>query len=143
MEQSAEYDGIPVFLRFGDMDRELSEYPKERKAVELARMQGWRHALGALYDPGMVAYSADPARSSFLDLLSLSKSMTALEIGVGLGQHTAAIAARVAGLDTLEVRLVNALFAKIRCTQEGVINATFACGGDDCRLPFAVCRCIV
>src|SRR5262245_28001640 len=105
-------------------------------AIELARTVGWRTALEKVYDPTLVAYSADAIRSSFLDLLPLSKEMTALEIGVGLGQHTAEIASRVKRLDTLEIRLVNAIFTKIRREQTGITNVTFTCGGDDCRLPF-------
>jgi SAM-dependent methyltransferase len=135
-ESLVQHDGIPVFLRFSDVERELAEHPKERRAVELARAKGWRHALETLYDAAMLRYSADPGRSRFLDVLPLDPDMTVLEVGVGFGQHTAAIAKRVARVDSLEVRLVNALFARIRCEQEGVTNATFACGGDDCRLPF-------
>jgi ubiquinone/menaquinone biosynthesis C-methylase UbiE len=134
--ETAEYDGIPVFLRFSNIDAEISAYPDVNKAVELARTSGWRSALETVYGPDKIAYSVDSKRSKFLDLLPLSKDMTALEIGIGLGQHTAAIASRVSRLDTLELRLINAIFAKIRCTQEGVSNVTFICGGDDCRLPF-------
>ena len=115
-----EYDGIPIFLRFSDIDRELSQQPKERKAIEVAKANGWRNALETLYDPAMVSYSTSEKRLKFLDLLPLSKTATALEIGVGLGQHTAAIASRVKQLDTLEIRLVNAIFAKIRCEQDGI-----------------------
>ncbi len=131
-----QHDGIPVFLRFSNVERELAEYPKEARAVELARAKGWHHALETLYDAAMLRYSADPERLRFLDVLPLQPDMTVLEIGVGFGQHTAAIAKRVKRVDTLEVRLVNALFAKVRCEQEGVANARFACGGDDCLLPF-------
>jgi hypothetical protein len=74
MDKSADYDGISVFLRFSDVDRELSEHPKEREAVELAKKEGWRHALETLYDPSMIAYSADPKRTKFLDLLPLSRN---------------------------------------------------------------------
>jgi SAM-dependent methyltransferase len=89
-----------------------------------------------VFGPDVIAYSTDPARSKFLDLLPLSKSTLALEIGIGLGQHTVEFASRVKQLDTLEIRLVNAIFTKVRCEQEGVTNVTFTCGGDDCRLPF-------
>jgi SAM-dependent methyltransferase len=135
-DRVGKYDGIPVFLRFSNIKAELTGYANEKKAIELARKVGWRSALETVYDPGLVTYSADATRSKFLDLLPLSKEMTALEIGVGLGQHTAELASRVKRLDTLEVRLVNAVFTKIRCEQSGITNVTFACGGDDCRLPF-------
>jgi SAM-dependent methyltransferase len=133
----AEYDGIPVYLRYSTIEAELSSHLDEHRATKLARIEGWKRAIETVYGAGMVAYSADPTRSSFLDLLPLSKNMTALEIGIGFGQHTAAIASRVGRLDTLEVRLVNSLFSRIRCAQEGVSNVTFSCGGDDCYLPFS------
>ena len=80
---------------------------------------------------------SDANRCKFLDLLPLSKDNTiALEIGCGLGQHTAAIARRVKHLDVLEVRLLSALFTKIRCEQNSLENVNFACGGDDCRIPY-------
>jgi SAM-dependent methyltransferase len=129
-------DGIPVFLRFSEVQRELDNYPRERQAVELARAKGWRHALEAAWDAGMLAYAGERKRLQFLEVVPLSKEMFALEIGTGLGQHTAEIASRVAHLDSLETRLVNALFAKARCEEEHVNNVTFTCGGDDCRLPF-------
>ena len=84
----------------------------------------------------MLDYAANPLRLRFLNLLPLSKELTALEIGVGFGQHTTEIARRVKWLDTLEVRWVNSMFTKIRCEQEGIANVGFKCGGDDCRLPF-------
>ena len=132
----ADDGGIQVSLRFSDIGRERSEYPKEMRAIELAKSHGWRHALERLYEPGMVDYSADPLRLKFLDLLPLSKDLTALEIGLGFGQHAPEIARRVKWLDTLEVRWVNCMFTKIRCEQEGITNVGFKCGGDDCLLPF-------
>ena len=135
-EPVAEYSGIPVFLRFSNIEAELASHPKESKAIELAKTVGWKSALETLYGPDMVAYAADPTRLKFLDLLRLTQEAVALEIGVGFGQHTAAIASRVRWLDTLEVRLVNAIFARVRCEQEHASNVAFACGGDDCRLPF-------
>ena len=134
--KSVDDGGIQVLLRFSNIDRERSEYPREMRAIELARSHGWRHALEELYDPAMVDYSANPLRSKFLDLLALSKDLTALEIGLGFGQHTPEIARRVKWLDTLEVRWVNCMFTKIRCEQEGITNVSFKCGGDDCYLPF-------
>ena len=131
------YEGIPVLLRFHTIDLELSKYPDEKKAVELAKTLGWRKALELVYGQGMVAYSSDPRRSRFLDLLPLTSDMVVLEIGVGFGQHTAEIASRVKHLDTLELRLLNSLFTKLRCEQTGATNVTFACGGDDCSLPFS------
>ena len=140
IDKAPSYEGIPVFLRFHTIDLELSKYPDEKKSVELAKTLGWRKALESVYGQGMVAYSSDPRRSRFLDLLPLTSDMVVLEIGVGFGQHTAAIASRVKRLDTLELRLLNSLFTKLRCEQTGATNVIFACGGDDCRLPFSDCQ---
>jgi SAM-dependent methyltransferase len=129
-------DDIPIWLRFSDAERELANYPTEVRAVELAKTCGWRHALQTQWDAETVAYAADERRLKFLEVVPLSKYMRALEIGVSLGQHTAHIASRVAHLDAFDIRLANVMFAKVRCEQEGVRNVSFACGGDDCRLPF-------
>lgn len=129
-------DDIPISLRFSDAERELANYPKEVRAVELAKNSGWRHALQTQWDAGTVTYAADERRLKFLEVVPLSKYMRALEIGVSLGQHTGQIASRVAHLDAFDVRLANAMFAKVRCEQEGIRNVSFVCGGDDCRLPF-------
>src|SRR6202795_99726 len=103
-DQAPSYEGIPVLLQSQNIDLELAKYPDEKKAVELAKTLGWRKALESVYGQGMVAYSTDPRRSRFLDLLPLTRDMVVLEIGVGFGQHTAAIASRVKRLDTLELR---------------------------------------
>lgn len=135
-DQAPTYEGIPVFLRLHTIDRELCTFPDEKRAVELAKTLGWRKALESVYGEGMVAYSSDPGRSRFLDLMPLTRDMVVLEIGVGFGQHTAELASRVKHLDTLELRLLNSLFTKLRCEQSGATNVTFVCGGDDCNLPF-------
>ena len=135
-EPRANYCGIPIFLRFSNVEAELAAYPKEIQAIELAKSLGWKSALQLIYGSSMVAYAANSTRLTFLEALPLSKDANALEIGVGFGQYTGALASRVRWLDTLEVRLVNTIFTKIRCEQEGIRNVGFACGGDDCRLPF-------
>ena len=129
-------DGIPVRLRYSDVEREMKRYPKIRRALDVAKSKGWRHALETEWDAAMVAYSGSSKRWKFLEIVPLSKNMTVLEVGIGFGQHTGEIASRVAHVDALEVKLVNALFAKTRCEQEQVENVTFTCGGDDCRLPY-------
>ena len=129
-------DGIPVRLQYSDVEREFTRYPHLRRAVDVAKSEGWRHALEAFYSDAMVEYSASSKRWKFLEVVPLSKNMTVLEIGIGLGQITGEIASRVAHVDALEVNLLNAMFAKTRCEQEHVENVTFTCGGDDCRLPY-------
>ena len=108
----SQFEGIPIFLRSGDLETEL-ENRQMMTAVELGKKLGWRGALESIYAPDEIAYMSDANRCKFLDLLPLSKDNTiALEIGCGLGQHTAAIARRVKHLDVLEVRLLSALFTK-------------------------------
>lgn len=137
MLASCSHDGIQFHLKFATVDQELSGYPQEFKALDLAKRIGWRSALESAFGPDTASYSTDPQRSKFLDVLPLAQSMCALEIGIGLGQHTVELAKRVSHLDAIEMRLVNTLFAKERCHQQGVRNVVFHCGGDDCLLPFA------
>jgi hypothetical protein len=105
-DPTAEYDGISIFLRFSNIDAAPSGYGNERKAIEHARRgqsdKGQTPVHPGSIEGGNVTYSTDPIRWKFLDLLPLAKSMTALEIGVGLGQHSLEIQ-----LETLELRLVN------------------------------------
>ena len=91
-------DGIPVRLRFSDAEREFAKYPKILRAVNQAKSKGWRCALEAEWDAAMVAYSGSSERWKFLDTIPFSKTMIALEIGIGFGQHTGEIASRVAHL---------------------------------------------
>lgn len=129
--------GIPILLRYSTAEAQCAENPDVMRAIDLAKAAGWRQALEQVFDPGMVAYSSSQDRWTFLDAVPLRPDAVALEIGIGFGQHTGAIASRVAHLDALEVNLPNALFAKTRCEQDGAANVAFTCGGDDCRLPFA------
>lgn len=130
------YAGIPFHLRFATPEQELTREPRVVEAVARAREIGWRGALEQDL-PELTAYCTDPRRSQFLDVLPLTQDMRVLEIGIGLGQHTVEIARRVASVDAIELRLANALFAKLRAEQDGLSNIAFHCGGDDCRLPFA------
>jgi SAM-dependent methyltransferase len=129
-------DEIPVRLRFSDVESEFAKYPKEQAAVDIAKAKGWRHALETQWDGPMVSYSGDRKRWKTFEPVPLTGNATVLEVGIGFGQHTGEIASRVAHLDALEVKLVNAMFAKTRCEQENIRNVTFTCGGDDCLLPF-------
>ena len=132
----AEFEGVALFLRSGDIYTELNN-PQMMAAVELSKKIGWRGAVESTFGPREIAYICNENRCKFLDLLPLSKGNTvALEIGCGLGQHTAEIASRVKQLDALDVRLLNLLFTRVRCEQQSQLNVNFACGGDDCRIPY-------
>jgi SAM-dependent methyltransferase len=132
----AEFEGVALFLRSGDIDTELNN-PQMMAAVELSKKIGWRGAVESTFGPREIAYICNENRCKFLDLLPLSKGNTvALEIGCGLGQHTAEIASRVKQLDALDVRLLNLLFTRVRCEQQSQLNVNFACGGHDCTLPY-------
>ncbi|MBW2420443.1 MAG: methyltransferase domain-containing protein [Deltaproteobacteria bacterium] len=130
-------DGIPCFL-----SGEAIEDDETRRGLEklnrIASQQGWRQALNEVYGPDadIVKYVTDESRAGFLDLLELDGSKSVLEIGPGLGQFSWIVAKQAKHLYGVEVVEGQAHFAATRCRQEGVHNATFACGGDDCRLPF-------
>lgn len=136
-----EYDapgGIPNFLRYGN-NAERDDATFFERLNENAVRSGWKEALDQAYGAtsGMVAYATDPARLKLLDLLPLSPESVVLEIGPGMGQMTAAIASRVKRCHGLEVVPGQAVFALERCRQQGATNVAMACGGDDCRLPYA------
>lgn len=133
-----DYQGIPLHLSYSDLDEELTAHEAARKAVDLADSCGWKSALEQVFGVKSpeVRYACDPRRFLFADLLPLTPETDALEIGVGFGQHTVGLARRVRTLDVIEVRLLNTMFTRTRCEQEGVDNVNFHCGGDDCRLPF-------
>jgi SAM-dependent methyltransferase len=129
--------GIPSFLRYSSAD-DIHGEDELRTLNEVAGRSGWREAVAEVYgaDSGMMRYVDTSDRSSFLGLLDLDETMNALEIGVGFGQITTALAARVASVQALEVRFQQALFTRQRLAEEGLDNLQIACGGDDCRLPY-------
>ncbi len=130
--------GIPHFLRHLPIES-AEEIKSHERLNQLARERGWREALQMVYgaDSNLFRYVTDASRGLFLDLLSLNKNSVVLEIGPGLGQFTAALAARAGFVCALEVVSGQAQFALERCRQAGCSNMHLACGGDDCRLPYA------
>lgn len=85
----------------------------------------------------MLRYVLDSSRARFLDLLPIDRHSRVLEIGPGLGQLTRLIAPRVRSVHALEVVSGQAHFVREVCLQENLGNVEVACGGDDCRLPYA------
>jgi SAM-dependent methyltransferase len=130
------FDGIPVLLRHADLSAELARDPKLEMIIRRAKDVGWKQALEGSDEQENLRYVLDTKRSDFLKLLPLDRSMKALEIGCSIGIHTPAIASKVSGLDAMDLRLLNVVFAKLKCEQEGIRNVNFFCGGDDCTLPF-------
>ena len=131
-------NGIPNFLRYEPRETDEIRLKLER-LNDLARRLDWRRAIHEVFgeDTGETRYITDAERTAYLDLLPLHQETRALEIGCSLGQHTDEIAKRVGTLHALEIVPEQAEFARERCRQEGVSNVSIACGGDDCRLPYA------
>jgi len=129
--------GIPSFLS-GEPIEDDETYQRLIELNRIALEDGWRRALDEVYGPDadIVRYVTDESRADFLDLLELNENCSVLEIGPGLGQFSPIIARRVRHLYALEVVEGQAHFAATRCEQQDVHNSTFACGGDDCKLPF-------
>lgn len=127
-------DGMPQFLRYDPAEDALTTERLQR-LNSIARKDGWLRALETVF-PEYVRYVTDGRRASYLDLLPLSPSSRVLEIGPGLGQHTAELARRTRAVHALEVVSGQAAFASFRCEQQGISNVFVACGGDDCRLPY-------
>lgn len=129
-------DGVPRFLAYPPPGEQRIE--ALRRALALAPRLGWRDALAeATNDPSAVAYVTTPQRAAYVELLPLGPTTRVLEVGCSLGQGTLALARRAAFVDALEVVPEQAAFARERLRQEGVSNVAVACGGDDCRLPYA------
>ena len=130
-------NGVPHFLRYEPVESTEQRDQLARMNV-LAKEVGWCQAVHEIYGEGsrQARYILDESRAIYLDLLPLSSSHRALEIGASMGQHTVHLARRVGELFAIEVVSEQALFAAERCRQEGVANASIACGGDDCRLPY-------
>jgi len=129
---------IPQFLRFGPPDPDGADAKALVRLNQIARERGWLHALNEIYGEKseLYRYVTAPQRAAFLDLLPLQKETVVLEIGPGLGQFSPIIASRARWLYALEIDPSQAEFASTRCAQQNVTNASFACGGDDCRLPY-------
>ena len=130
--------GVPQILRFKPVEDQQTT-AQLAKLNRLAREIGWRPALNAVYseEPSLIRYVTKVERSSFIDLLPLTRESNVLEIGAGLGQFTAVLARRARSVCALEVVPGQAEFAAERCRQEGISNAFLAVGGDDCRLPYS------
>lgn len=131
-------DGIPVFLRYPPAEDEAGNIRLAR-LLAAARALGWREGLRQVCadQPGFIEYILSPARTRFVDVIPLRTDSRVLEIGPGLGQVTRVIAPRVAHVSALEVVEGQAAFVRESCAQEGFANVEVACGGDDCRLPYA------
>jgi SAM-dependent methyltransferase len=131
-------NGIPDFSRLAARESPGDVHRLER-LNELARELGWRMALETVFsdEPHLIRYVTDPKRLVAVDLLPLHPTSRVLEVGSGLGQFAARLASRAAFVDGLEVVAGQASFAAERTRQDGVRNVAFACGGDDCRLPYA------
>jgi SAM-dependent methyltransferase len=130
-------DGIPQFLQFESIEDEGTRTQLD-ELNQLAEENGWQEALHTIYgkDAAIVNYVTAGTRSSFMDLLSLTKQMDVLEIGPGLGQFTPYLAKQTRSVCALEVVPGQATFTAKRCKQENVSNVHVAVGGDDCRLPY-------
>lgn len=127
------HEGIPCFLRYPPIvDEQLILL--NRVAAESGWLKGVHQVYGQ--SSAMSRYVDTTQRAAFFPLIPLSQSATVLEIGIGFGQITVDIAKRVKCVFALEVRCEQAIFARIRCLSEGLGNVSFACGGDDCRLPY-------
>lgn len=132
-------DGIPVFLAGEPAAPAFLNGVRLADLVAAARTQGWRQALQTTlgHDPELLRYITDDARGDFLAILPLHADARVLEIGPGLGQITRKLARKARRVDVMEISEEQAQFVKLSCEQSGLGNVAVACGGDDCRLPYA------
>lgn len=128
--------GIPMLL----IDEPLDEENTGRldRLNETAVRVGWREALDEMFeDEYSLRYVTDPSRLKILDLLELTKDDVALDFGASLGTFTVEMARRARHVHAIDISPGQAEFTAERCRQEGAANVTSACGGDQCRLPYA------
>jgi SAM-dependent methyltransferase len=134
-------DGIPSFLAFSPVAVDWGGLNLDELTAE-ARRIGWHAAFRVqcerLWGKNSSAYRyvADPARSSFLDLLDLGPQHAVLEVGTNAGQITEPLARRVGKVNGLDIVPVHLKFAAARCALQGLTNVELASGGDNCLLPF-------
>lgn len=135
-EGSVSYEtsrGIPLFLN--DYVPEPDDIKDQLDRVnEIAREKPWQEAVKDVY--GDWGYIFPDGRDEWLNLLSIDSDSSVLEIGPGMGQFSPLISKKCKSLHALEVVPEQAEFAAERCRQEGCTNVQFACGGDDCLLPY-------
>jgi SAM-dependent methyltransferase len=136
-------DGIPSFLAFPPVEVDWGRAFNLDELAQEARRTGWHAAFKAQceslwgQDSSPYRYLADPARSSFLDLLDLGPEHTVLEVGTNAGQITEPLARRVGKLHGLDIVPAYLKFTGARCALQGVTNVELASGGDNCLLPFS------
>lgn len=138
-------DGIPNFLKYQSAieeasvgeQRHLIDEQKLDHLIALSREMSCLDALRQTYgaDSDVLRYVTRTA--PFFDVVPLRATDTVLEIGSGLGQFTLQLARRVTHVSALEVVAQQARFTQCRCEEAGLANVDVACGGDDCRLPYA------
>ncbi len=104
-------NGVPHFLQYKPV--ESTEQRDQLACMNvLAKEVGWRQAVHEVYGEGgrKARYIIDESRAIYLDLLPLSSSHRALEIGASMGQHTVHLARRVGELFAIEVVPEQALY---------------------------------
>lgn len=129
--------GIPVFLPDPPKAQENSE--SLARLNESAVRVGWKQAVNdeMAGDPYQLRYVTSESRLKILDLLELTRDDVVLDLGASLGTFTVEIGRRAGAVYGLEIDPEQARFAAERCRQEGLHNAALACGGSQCRLPYA------
>ena len=134
-------ENIPVFTQSTHTYKRTASNHEKRynHLIKEAKEKGWFHALVETYPDesnGIVNYAVNRKRSDFLILLPLHNRATVLDFGCGLGPITHALAPNVKKVYAIDSHMEQVQFAKIRLSQGGHKNVEFACGGDDCRLPY-------
>lgn len=134
-------DGIPVFnQKTVDYTRTKSNHEEKfQDLIRKARKTDWFHALIDTYPDkrdSVVKYVVNRKKIDFIFLLPLHTEATVLDLGCGLGPITHALAPNVKKVYAIDTLLEQVQYASIRLNQEGHGNANFACGGDNCNLPF-------
>lgn len=92
--------------------------------IDEARARGWRQAVEARFGekPDMIITFCDWQRASWLSLLGLGSSASALDIGSGYGAITHSLARTVKEVYSVEAVRQRIDFTQVRLAQEGLDN---------------------
>jgi ubiquinone/menaquinone biosynthesis C-methylase UbiE/uncharacterized protein YbaR (Trm112 family) len=132
-------DGIPVLTT--GRARYMGEL-EEARMEQLLREMAERGFIDAVHNvlkresPFVYDYGCNPTRADFRFLMPFGENSTVLDLGSGLGVITREIAKQAGAVVSVDTVMARLRFSRFMCTEAGLDNITFICGGDGVRLPF-------
>jgi len=115
---------------------------EEARMEQLLREMGERGFTDVVHNtlkresPFVYDYGCNPTRADFRFLMPFGKNSTVLDFGSGLGVITREIAKQAGAVVAVDTVMARLRFSRFMCTEAGLDNVTFICGGDTLQLPF-------